>query len=242
MPIALRLGRLTVALSLLAAVAACLPAANLPQAAATGEDHVVAAPLGLRTGAYLTVRDAASRVRVELVNLPGLLYRISTPADSGLAPVATGTGGRIQTRFRRTGADGPDDVRIVLNRAVRWDIRLPAGAGEQQLDLAAGRVSRVDVGACGLVELRLPRPGGTLPVTFTSGVGTVVMAVADAPVGLRMDGGAGAIVTPWAVRAAMGSGAALAERGWAAARDRYAVRSRAGLGNLTLSRISPVPR
>ena len=43
-----------------------------------------------RTTAHLRLGDAASRVEVRLARLPGLLYRISTPADSGLAPRVTG--------------------------------------------------------------------------------------------------------------------------------------------------------
>src|SRR5688572_3819041 len=116
-----------------------MPAGDGPQ------EHVLAGALHGRTGAFLIVRDAASRVEVRLADLPGLLYRISTPADSGLAPWVTGTQGRVRIVLRPTGADGPDTVTILLNRAVRWDIRLPAGAGEQRLDLAAGRVTRIDL-------------------------------------------------------------------------------------------------
>ncbi len=54
--------------------------------------------------------------------MPGLLYRISTPADSGLAPRVSGRSGRFQAALLHTGRDGPDEVSIVLNRDVRWDI------------------------------------------------------------------------------------------------------------------------
>ncbi|MET0415316.1 MAG: hypothetical protein ABW022_04785, partial [Actinoplanes sp.] len=145
-----------------------------------GPEHVVAGELHGRTGAYLTLRDAASRVRIVVAGLPGLLFRISTPAGSGLAPRVTGRGGRILAALHPTGADGPDEVRIVLNREVRWDIRLPAGAGEQRLDLARGRVTRLDLGASGLIEMRLPPPSGTVPVTFLDDVGQVRVTVADA--------------------------------------------------------------
>ena len=114
---------------------------------------MVAGSLHGRTGAYLIVRDAASRVEVRLAELPGLLYRISTPADSGLAPRVTGGAGRVRLGLRPTGDDGPDTVTILLNRAVRWDIRLPAGAGEQRLDLAGGSVARVDLGSSGLLDI-----------------------------------------------------------------------------------------
>jgi hypothetical protein len=206
-------------------------------------DHVAAGPLEGRTGAFLVVGDAASRVRVVLATLPGLLYRISTPAGSGLAPRVTGAAGRIRATFQPTDGDGPDEVRIVLNRAVRWDIRLPAGAGEQQLDLAGGRVTRVEMGASGLVELRLPDPVGTVPVSFTAGVGTVAMVAGPGtPMRIGLAGGSGPVVTPWAVRDAVAAGTVLQAPGWRTARDRYAIHARVELGRLILRRVSPAAR
>lgn len=193
---------------LLLSVAATASCRAPEPAPVIGPDNVVAGALGGRTGAYLTVSDAASRVRIVLAGLPGLLYRISTPAGSGLAPRVTGRGGRISAALLPTGADGPDEVRIVLNREVRWDIRLPAGAGEQQLDLARGRITRLDLGASGLIELRLPYPTGTVPVTFLDDVGTVSVT---APVGFRLH----PPVRP-------------------SARDRYAVRARSAVGSLVV--------
>jgi hypothetical protein len=200
---------------------------------------VVAATLQGRTGAYLIVGDAASRVRVVTAVLPGLLYRISTPARSGLAPVVTGRAGRIRAALRPTGADGPDDVLILLNRDVRWDIRLPAGAGEQRLDLARGRVTRVDLGTSGLVELRLPHPSGTVPVTLLSDVGTALLTVGRAThVRLDLAAGAGSATTPWVANAAGG----VQSPGWPAARDRYAVRARSAVGSLIVHRSGPAAR
>jgi hypothetical protein len=198
-------------------------------------ERVLAGSLHGRTGAYLVVRDAASRVEVRLADLPGLLYRVSTPADSGLAPRVTGTPGRVRLGLRSTGADGPDIVTILLNREVRWDIRLPAGAGEQRLDLAEGRVTRIDLGASGLVDLRLPNPSGTVPVTFTGGIGSVEIAGPPAaPMRFRLREGAGAVVTPWTANNGAPAGAVLVAPGWSASSNRYTVYARAGLGTLTL--------
>ena len=128
-----------------------------------------------RNVAKLLVTDAASRVEVEAVELPGLLYRITTPVGGGLTPRVTTVRGLVRVGLRPTGGTGPDTVRIVLNRSVRWDLRLPAGAGEQRLDLSAGRITRIELGASGLVEMRLPRPRGRVPVVFRETVGTLVM-------------------------------------------------------------------
>ncbi|MEV6301610.1 hypothetical protein AB0M02_19530 [Actinoplanes sp. NPDC051861] len=174
---------------------------------------------------------------MQLASLPGLLYRISTAPDSGVVPVVSRSGGRVSVRLRSTGRDGLDEVRIVLNRDVRWDIRLPAGAGEQQLLLRQGRVTRVDLGASGLAELSLPDPEGTVPVTFVGGIGTaVVIARTAAPFKIRFDQGAGAVTAPWAVNNGTAAGTVLRERGYARAEDRYLLRAKGGLGSLTLRR------
>ncbi|WIM94803.1 hypothetical protein ACTOB_006856 [Actinoplanes oblitus] len=194
-------------------------------------------------GARLTVLDAASRVRVVTAELPGLLYRVSSAGDAGVAPVVSRRGGRVLVRLRATGGDGLDEVRILLNRDVRWDIRLPAGAGEERVDLRGGLVDRLDLGAAGLAELWLPAPAGTVPVTFTGGVGSVVVtAGTGAPFRLALDGGAGAVATPWFTSNGTPAGAILREGGWPRAADRYAVRAVAGLGDVLLRRHLPARR
>jgi hypothetical protein len=236
-PPALRPLRSTVALWLVGALFGC---STIPSSGPSPHEHVVVAPLLGRSGAYLTLRDAASRVEVSAATLPGLLYRITTPAGSGLAPVAAVRDGRAEVRFRATGGDGPDDVRIVLNRDVRWSLAFPAGAGETDLDLAAGRLSRLSTGGSGLIEASLPAPVGTLPVSFGEGVGSAIVSVPPrVPARLDLAGGAGAVITPWALRTALPAGSVLAEAGWAGATSRYAIRFGGGLGQLTVRRLLP---
>jgi hypothetical protein len=162
------------------------PPATVPAPAQVVRAQMLAGPLHARTGAYLTVGDAASTVQVRLADLPGLLYRVATPADGGLSARVTGPAGRVHVGLRANGDLGPQAVTIVLNRAVRWDIGLPAGAGEAHLDLRRGRVARVDVGASGLAELMLPQPRGTVPITLTDAVGSLrLTAPKGTPVRLR---------------------------------------------------------
>ena len=234
MPLDLRLCRSIFAFPLIGALSGCLPPAVVPAAGPVPAEHVIIAPLLGRSGAYLTLGDAASRVQLSLTTLPGLLYRITTPAGSGLTPAVTVRDGHAEVRLRPTGDDGPDDVRVVLNRDVRWDLRLPAGAGEEQLDLTAGRVTRLDIGASGLVEAKLPAPGGTVPMTLAGGVGTAVITAPAAPLRIGLGGGTGSVVTPWTVRTAVPAGSLLAEPGWPVALDRYAVTFRGGVGSLTV--------
>jgi hypothetical protein len=200
--------------------------------ASAGPRHEFAGSLHGRTEARLTVANAASRIRVRAAALPGLLYRITTPAGAGLTPWVTGATGRVRVGLRPNGGAGPDEVTIELNRSVRWDIRLPAGAGEQHLDLVGGRVTRLELGAAGLIDLRLPRPVGTVPVIVTDGAGSVEISTPRAtPLRVQLRTGAGHITTPWS--AATGA-MRLASPGWAGRRDRYAVDVRVGVGALTV--------
>lgn len=222
------------------ALTACSPATTLGVRQVPPDDgpqpHVQAGALHGRTAAFLIVRDAASRVDVRVVDLPGLLYRVSTPADSGLSPQVTGVPGRVRVGLVPTGADGPDTVEIELNRRVRWDIRLPAGAGEQHLDLAAGRVGRLALGSgAGLVSMRLPAPAGSVPVALSGSVGELAVTVpADTAVKLRLRGGAGLVAVPWAARVRAAPGAVVAPESWGTARDRYLLDARAEVGTVTV--------
>jgi hypothetical protein len=204
-------------------------------ASADQPGHVVEGALLGRTGAGLVVATASSRVLVQTAGLPGLLYRITTPAGSGLAPRVTGAPGQVRLTLLPTGDDGPDDVTIVLNQAVRWDLRLPAGAGEQHLDLSHGRITRLELGAAGLVTANLPRPHGTVPVTFAEATGTVRIATPPGTaVRLRLRKGAGRVSVPWTATAGAPRTGILASLGWPSTADRYTIDARATVETLTL--------
>lgn len=198
--------------------------------------HLLTGALHGGGGAVLTVSSAAARVNLRATDLPGLLYRISTPADSGLAPRVTGTRGVVRLGLRPTGDDGPDTVDILLNRTVRWQVRLTAGGGEQHLDLGLGRIGGVDLGAgVGLVRLRLPRPGGTVPVRFAGSVGSArIVTPHGVPVRLRVARGAASVLLPWTARADVPPGSVFTPPGWAAGGDRYQVQVHGDLGRLLL--------
>ncbi|WP_307834822.1 hypothetical protein [Paractinoplanes lichenicola] len=217
------------------AIAGCEARGTEPPAPA---QHVVAGPLEGRTGAVLVVSRAASRVRVVLANIPGMLYRITTEADAGLTPRVTSRGGQVRVALLPSGGTGPDEVSIVLNRNVRWDLRLPAGAGEQRLDLTRGRVSRLTVGASGLIEVRLPHPYGTVPLIVTGGVGTLaVTAPRGVPLRLNLARGARSALTPWTADEEIPPATTFAPAVWPTARDRYSLRTRSTVGILALRRV-----
>jgi hypothetical protein len=198
--------------------------------------HQLAGALHGRTGARLTLRDAAARVNLRVTDLPGLLYRVSTPAGSGLAPQVTGDHGTVRLGLRVTGDDGPDTVDVLLNRTVRWQIRLAAGAGEQHLDLSAASPGAVDLGAgVGLVRVRLPRPRGTVAIRLTGTVGRAeLFRPAGVPVRVRLGGGATALSMPGTARADAVPGSVWASPGWTTAPGRVHVDAREPVGTLVI--------
>ncbi|HEX5205962.1 hypothetical protein ACFQS1_23205 [Paractinoplanes rhizophilus] len=230
-----------VALLLVGALAGCASPTSSRSGPVPAQPVAAGSLLG-RTGAYLTVEDAASRVEVITAALPGLLYRVTTPADGGLTPHVTSENGHVRATLRPNGAGGPDEVRIVLNRDVRWAISLPAGAGEQRLDLRRGRVTRLVLGASGLLELHLPAPAGTVPITLAGAVGSVVVdAAADAgvvpgatPLRVELAQGAGFAELPWRSGRAITSRAVVETPGWSKALDRYAITAHSTIGSLTV--------
>jgi hypothetical protein len=94
-------------------------------------------------------------------------------------------------------------------------------------------VARVDVGASGLIDVRLPPPEGTVRVSLTGGVGTASVTGAG-PMRVVLREGAGAVTTPWRSTNGSPAGAVLSAPAWATATDRYTVDVRAGIGTLTV--------
>jgi hypothetical protein len=188
---------------------------------------------GLST-AWLTLGDPAARVNLRVTDLPGLLYRVSTPAGSGLAPSVTGGDGTVRLWLRVTGDDGPDRVDVLLNRGVRWRIRLVAGAGEQHLDLRAARLDALDIGAgVGLVRVRLPAPRGTVAIRVIGTVGRLDLLLSRVvPLRVHAGGGAAAVSLPGTDRVDVPPDWRWAAIGWTNAVDRYRVDARAPLGAL----------
>lgn len=171
--------------------------------------------LGERRQARFELVSAASSVAVRAGDLGGELYRVTTPAGSGLAPAVRAAGGLVRAGLRSTGADGPDTVDVTLHRGIRWSVVLRAGAGEAHLDLAAAALAGVAVvGGAGLLRLFLPRPAAVVRVWLAAGIGRAELyAPADVPVLVR-----GAVR---AVRPGLGG-------------PGYVVETRGGVGELVL--------
>jgi hypothetical protein len=120
----------------------------LPAPAETpGPRHDVAVARGDLDAAQLDVVSGATSVTVRIADLGPELVRASTPDGSQVAPSADLTGSMVRVSLASTGLVGPADLTVLLDRQVRWRVRLSGGASSEVLDLRGGRVDGVDFAA-----------------------------------------------------------------------------------------------
>jgi hypothetical protein len=199
--------------------------------------HAVTAPRGDRDAAALHLLSGVTAVTVRVADLGEDLYRIRTPDDSQVAPVAEGAD-PVRVLVESTGLAGPALIDITLARGVRWDLRFSGGAQDQVVDLRGGAVSAVSFAAGATrIDLSLPEPSGLVPVRMTGGASEFrVHAPAGVPVRVRLGGGAGSVTVDGTSRSGVSDGDVIEPGGWAAAADRYDVDATAGVSSLVLDR------
>jgi hypothetical protein len=189
--------------------------------------------------ASLAVLSGAASITVSAAALPGELVRAWTPSGSGVRPELVVVNGAVQLYLGGTsgGQSGPDTVWVQLNSAVRWQLQFSGGASQTTVDMGSGAVSGIDFTAgSSLVTMTLPPPTGTVEVTLAGGASQVNIAVpAGVPARLRLFGGAGLAMLGGRAYSGLGGGRILAERGWAAATDRYDVAAPAGVSLISVT-------
>lgn len=183
------------------------PAVSTPPRASSGIDLV--------GGTEITVRTA---------DLGGELYRVR-PAGR-----ATDDGGRIRLEM----AAGP--VELLLAPGVTWDLGVHGPADRRTVDLAGARVSAVALYDGGTVlDLRLPRPEGTLAVRLTGGVNQFALHSADGiPVRVRVGSGAGRVVLSGRSHDGVAAGALFTPDDWSGAGNRVDLDAAAGMAQLSV--------
>jgi hypothetical protein len=220
-------------------VAVILVAAELRDADGDGianGDRVVTAPLDGREAATLEVLTGATTITVRVADLGDRLYRAATPDGSGLVPRTTIDDDRVQVYLDKRGPAGPDAVEVQLNSRARWTVRVVGGAVDEMIDASAGRLAGLDiVGGAARIEVRLPRPEGTVPVRMSGGANQLAFDVPDGtPTRVRLGSGAASVTVDGAGHSGVGAGTIVATPGWDAATDRYDIDAIAGVAVLTV--------
>ncbi|MFI1990373.1 hypothetical protein [Actinoplanes sp. NPDC020271] len=201
-----------------------------------GAGGVVTAARGGLDAAAFDILDSATVVQLSAADLGDDLYRVSTPAGSGLTPSAEQSGGTVKLRLRSDGRGGSAAVTIQLSSAVRWTLRLDGGTARSRLDLTGADLAALDLnGGAGRIDLALPSPQGLLPVRMTGGVDQFRVTLAGTtPVRVRVQSGAGQVTLDGTTHKGIAPGRSFTSGDWSgtAGIDLLAV---AGLSALTVS-------
>ncbi len=229
---------------LLVCLAACgssTPSPSPPPtagASATPRPQYVA-PIGALTHAELDVENGASTITVSGADLGDDLYHAEIAQAGATLVVGQDPTGVVQVRTGRAGT-GPAHLRIGISTHVPWTVRINGGTHLTLLDLRDVRVAGVRV-AAGATELTLylPKPQGEVPVVLTGGETTLVIHVATGAA-TQLELGAGAhSVTVEGHTDTGGQPHTYTSDGYAAATDRYRIRSLSGASTVRFERSSP---
>jgi hypothetical protein len=209
-------------------------------ASAGGGPFVIAGGNGKRPAATLDVVNGTTTVRVSARALGGDLYRVSTPAGSGIRPLVTERGSVVEVgQTASTGAKtAVADLDIAVTSGVRWTINLDGGATTESVDMAGGSLSALDFGAgVSMASVQLPAPAGTQTVTLAGGASQLlVTAPAGPPAQVEAMGGASQVVLDGVAHTGVAGGSVFSDADWAVTHDRYAIDLTAGVSDFRLTR------
>jgi hypothetical protein len=124
-----------------------------------------------------------------------------------------------------------------LSDKVGWDqVRGGGGAGRRNLDHSAARRAAVDLaGGATQINLKLPKPDGTLTVRMSGGVNRFdVHTAGQVPVRLRLGSGAGQVVLDGTSHSGVAAGALFTPAHWDQTVDRIDLDAVAGMSALTI--------
>jgi hypothetical protein len=196
--------------------------------------HVVSGSRAGITRAELDVVSGARSVTVESVALGGGLYRVSTPAGSGLVPVARLNNGRLRVSLRGHGQ--PAKVTIELSEAVIWNLQFAGGATSLVTNFRTGKLSGVELVAGNSDGVfTLPQPSGTVPIVEQGGLSQLTVKVpGDVQTRLVIDAGAGHVTLDGVTHTGVAGGSVFSSPGWTSAHDRYELHARGGVSSLAV--------
>lgn len=226
-------------LALVALIAATTSRGEEPAGQRPGDEpRSVSGRLDGRQDAHFELVGGAERVTVHSADLGEDLYRAETPEGGALVPRVAEEGGRITVNLTSSGGTGVASVDIQLSTKVRWKLTLAGGGLQQTVSFADGRLAALEFTAgSSEIDLTVPRPEGTLPITLSVGAGRLaVHAPPGVPAQIRLAGGAGTVTVDGAVRTGASGGTTMTQPGWAQAADRYDISLTVGVSTVTVDR------
>jgi hypothetical protein len=196
---------------------------------------VATAPLGGRSAASFELVAATRRAVVQTQDLGDDLFKITAAGDSGTAPKPALTGDKVQLLLSADGDDPRGNVQVLLSNKVTWALTFTGGGDEQLVDLTGGKISSVDLtGASRRVDLKLPKPSGTVPLRVTGAIEDLSLASPKgSPVRVQVDSGAKTVAAGTRTLQNLKPGSTLTPKDWKVP-NRYDVDAEARLTLLTV--------
>jgi hypothetical protein len=201
-------------------------------------------PAGGTTAATLKVLTRTLVLNVAVGNLggaAGTLLRVSTPAgDPGPSLRTSGGSGQGASGAGETvdlSAAGASAVTVTLNAAVTWRLDFAAGTQRTVADLRGGQLAGIAVTAGStLIQLTLPRPGGSVPVRLAAGAGKFLLSLPPGvPARVTAAAGAGEVTLNGQDHAHVPRGAVFTTPGWAAGAAGFDIDATAGAARLDVT-------
>jgi DNA-binding MarR family transcriptional regulator len=205
--------------------------------ASPGSDAGVAeytAPRGGITEASLLFRSGMQELRIRPHRSPTELYR---GRFDGATPQVRVRDGRVLVGFRSSLFDWRKRVAtMALSVELPWAIEIVGGIQRVEADLRAISLRRLELtGGTERVQVELGPPDGEIPVRIVGGAKTIrIEHPSDAPLRLRVRGGASQVELDGQVLGKMGGDISVDSRGWAGSTDRYAVEVVGGAKTVTV--------
>jgi hypothetical protein len=189
------------------------------------------APLGSVERGYLVFTRGASHLTIRADRSMEDLYRARF---DGKVPGIEVDGGTVSVRYRPT--FHPPKGEITLSGRIPWTIRARWGLTDVTADLEGLELSGLEVsGGTSRLELRLPAPRTTVPVSIGGGASDVeVIRPAGVPVRVRVGGGASNLTIDDLSLGSVGGKTDRRSPDYDSADERYDIRIGAGASRLTV--------
>ncbi|PWR13028.1 hypothetical protein DKT68_01800 [Micromonospora acroterricola] len=198
--------------------------------------QAMVAPVAGRQEATFVLADGLASLDLRVADLGDDLYRISSPAGSGVAPRPEVLGETVRLGVVATGTAGARAVRVLLNERVGWRLHLVGGVSSQTLDLGRARLLGMELaGGSSRTDIFLPPVTGTMTVRLTGGASQLDVRVpGEPPVRVRVGAGAASVVVRDERWAGVAAGALLSTPGWDRSVDRLYLDLVAGASSVTV--------
>ncbi len=198
---------------------------------------VRSAPLAGTAAGHLRFGRTAARVTLHADSNMAELFRARL---AGPEPTVTVAGNAIDIEYRgvRPLAWRLQSADVALNTSIPWRFEVHAGVANLTADLRGLQVTGMSVsGGASRIDLRLPRPSGTVPIHIHSGAASVsIRRPDDVAVRAAVPDGAGNIQFDERRIGLIGSQTPLHSPDYDGATARYDVEIRGGVAQLTIAK------